>query len=121
MTDQTHKKDAGKLEYRLVPPAALQQVVEALTYGAAKYTPHSWRLVESFRYVDAVYRHLEMARKGETHDEESALPHLAMAITNLMFLLERQEISNESVFSYYEEAEEEAARLAQDSELFEDL
>ena len=87
--DQTHKFDAGKPQYSLIPPFALAAVAEVLTYGAQKYASHTWILVESNRYMDAAFRHLESRRMGLETDEESGRPHLAMAITNLMFLLER--------------------------------
>ena len=99
----SHKKDKGKLQYRLIPPAALEKVAEALTYGNTKYSAHSWVNVESSRYVDAAYRHLEAARQGMLVDSESGLPHLAQAITNLMFLLERQERTGEDQVSFYVE------------------
>jgi hypothetical protein len=46
--------------------------------------------VETYRLLDAAYRHLESIRGGELVDTESELPHLAHAITNLMFILESQ-------------------------------
>jgi len=76
-------------------------VAEALTHGSEKYDAHTWVNVESRRYVDATYRHLEAARQGMVVDEDSGLPHLALAINNLMFLLERQESTDEDQFSYY--------------------
>jgi len=104
--DQKHKFDKGKLQFRLVPPMALEKVAEVLTYGVGKYAAHSWVNVDSSRYVDAAYRHLEAARHGLLLDDESGLPHLAMAITNLMFLLERQETTGEDQVSYYAEQDE---------------
>lgn len=88
--DQTHKFDGGKLQYRLVPPHALKAVAEVLTFGAKKYSPYSWVNVESERYLDAAYRHLEQRRMGEELDQESGLTHLAHAAVNLLFLLERE-------------------------------
>lgn len=88
--DQKHKLDEGKVEYRLLPVQALKSVAEVLTFGAVKYAPHSWRRVETYRLLDATYRHLETVRGGELIDTESGLPHLAHAITNLMFILESQ-------------------------------
>lgn len=88
--DQKHKLDEGKVEYRLIPVQALRSVAEVLTFGAVKYSPHSWRKVETYRLLDAAYRHLESVRGGELVDGESGLPHLAHAITNLIFILENQ-------------------------------
>lgn len=84
------KDDAGKLRYDLVPLLAERQVVEVLTFGAAKYGDDNWRHVPEPgpRYFAAARRHLA-AWAGETRlDPESGLPHLAHAITCLMFLAE---------------------------------
>lgn len=104
--DQKYKFDLGKVQYRLVPPKALEQVARVLTFGATKYSPYTWKNVEPERYLDAAYRHLESVRQGKFLDEESGLPHLAMAITNIMFLLEREfnDALGEKVSSYYQEA-----------------
>jgi hypothetical protein len=100
MKDRGRKFDKNKLKYGLVPPKALASVVEALTHGANKYSPFNWKGVESYRYVDATYRHLESARQGDKIDKDSGLPHLALAITNLMFLLDRQLETSHNEFEY---------------------
>ena len=63
-------------------------LAEVLTYGANKYTPNNWQLVENgeVRYMDALFRHLEAFRSGETHDPESGIHHLAHVLTNVAFL-----------------------------------
>lgn len=38
------------------------------------------------RYLDALYRHLQAYRSGESHDPESGLHHLSHALTNIAFL-----------------------------------
>ena len=38
------------------------------------------------RYLDALYRHLQAYRFGETVDPESGLHHLTHALTNVAFL-----------------------------------
>ena len=82
------KFDNGKLLYSLIPPETLQALAEVLTYGANKYAPNNWQLVENgeTRYLDALFRHLEAFRSGETHDPESGLHHLAHVLTNVAFL-----------------------------------
>jgi hypothetical protein len=40
------------------------------------------------RYLDAALRHMFAHAKGETHAEDSGLPHLAHAACNILFLLE---------------------------------
>jgi hypothetical protein len=82
------KFDIGKLRYSLIPPEATRALAEVLTYGAKKYKPNNWQKAEdTTRYVDALYRHLEAWRSGESLDEESGLSHLSHALTNLSFLI----------------------------------
>lgn len=88
------KYDAGKVQYTLIPPNALREVAEALTYGAKKYSPYNWVNVESSRYLAAAYRHLEQFRMGKKVDLESGLQHISHAITSLLFLLERDLAEN---------------------------
>jgi len=112
------KFDAGKIQYRLIPPAALKAIATILTFGSVKYKSFSWTNISSERYLDALYRHLESHRLGEAIDPESGMPHLAHAAANLMFLLER-EMSDDvlrtreigrKLYSFYEEASKENAQ-----------
>ena len=91
--DRGLKYDAGKLRYGLIPPSALKGLAEVLTFGVKKYTPNSWQTVEhgDERYLDALYRHLEAFRSGESIDEESKLHHLKHALCNVAFLLHYEE------------------------------
>lgn len=87
------KYDEGKLQYGLIPPIATRALAQVLTFGAAKYAPNSWQKVPDGerRYTDALYRHMEAYRMGESIDTESKLSHLAHAITNIAFLLHFEE------------------------------
>jgi len=40
------KYDSGKPDYTLLPLDALEQVVEVLTFGAAKYDRDNWKKVD---------------------------------------------------------------------------
>jgi hypothetical protein len=82
------KYDNGKLRWDLLPLGPVEEVVEILTYGAEKYGPNNWQMVEDWRdrYFAALMRHLIAWRKGERDDKESGLPHLAHALCNLTFL-----------------------------------
>jgi hypothetical protein len=84
------KFDRGKTQYSLVPPRALHDLAEVMTYGADKYAPDNWRKVDDpeNRYYNALMRHLEAYRRGEGVDPESGLPHLAHVMANATFLLE---------------------------------
>lgn len=82
------KYDTGKLQYSLIPTSTTKALAEVLTYGANKYAPNNWQLVDNgeVRYMDALFRHLEAFRYGETHDPESGIHHLAHVLTNVAFL-----------------------------------
>ena len=82
------KFDTGKLQYHLIPPETLKALAEVLTFGAQKYAPNNWQLVENgeTRYLDALMRHLEAYRSGELIDNDSGCPHLSHVLTNAAFL-----------------------------------
>ena len=90
-TSGGRKFDVNKLEYGLVPPIGFKAVVEILTIGAQKYERDNWKHVPDAkrRYFDAAMRHLWDWKSGEKYDEETSKNHLAHAICNLMFLLEK--------------------------------
>lgn len=83
------KNDQGKRRYDLMPVQALALIVDVLTFGAAKYGDRNWQKVKGWRkrYHAAAVRHVEAWRAGEWLDSESKLPHLAHAITCMIFLL----------------------------------
>lgn len=86
------KFDDGKRRYELLPPRELAQVVDILMLGANKYGKDNWKKMDdedADRIVGAVYRHFEAWRQGDKLDKESGENHLAHAITNLLFLLWR--------------------------------
>ena len=84
------KHDDGKPEWVYLPWAALEQVVRVQDYGAKKYTRENWRQVNDLehRYLSAALRHIAAHAQGQPLDPESGLPHLAHAITSLLFVLE---------------------------------
>lgn len=84
------KFDGGKLEYGLLPPLALEEVVKVLTFGAQKYERDNWQKVSDAkrRYFDALQRHIWAWKQGEQIDPESGIHHLAHAMCCLMFLFE---------------------------------
>lgn len=82
------KFDTGKDRWDLLPMGPVEDVVKILTFGAKKYGPNNWQQLEDAenRYYAAAMRHLAAWRRGEKIDPESTLPHLAHAMTNLVFL-----------------------------------
>ena len=94
VTEEGRKFDGGKLEYGLLPPKALEAVVDVLTFGAQKYARDNWKVVPDSkrRYFDALQRHIWAWKMGETFDPESGKHHLAHAMCCLMFLYEHDTI-----------------------------
>lgn len=84
------KHDEAKPRFDLIPPIAELEVAKVLEYGARKYDENNWRYVENpqARYMAAARRHINAWMQNESYDDESGLPHLAHAITSLMFILE---------------------------------
>ena len=89
-TKQGRKFDAGKQEYGLIPPYALDELATILTIGAQKYDRDNWRFVNNGerRYFDAMQRHIWAWKRGERTDPESGRHHLGHAMANLFFLYE---------------------------------
>jgi len=87
MSAETVKHDSGKPDMTLVDPDFMEVVAKVLMFGAKKYDRDNWRKgTKHSRVLAAAYRHLNKILKGEYYDEESGLPHLHHAATNLMFL-----------------------------------
>jgi hypothetical protein len=106
---QAFKADAGKPRWVLLMRGcskALASVVRVLTFavtptdqGGKGYVPHSWKEVPNAkeRYEDALYRHLDAIRQGETQDPESGELHWAHVATNALFLAEFYESEKSDV------------------------
>ncbi len=93
MSDQTAKRDAGKLQLTMVPREIIRAVARIRMYGNEKYhDPENWRMVEPERYRDAAFRHF-LAYLDDPHglDEESGLPHLWHLACNVAFLCEMED------------------------------
>lgn len=91
---QGQKFDYEKPRMDLLPPLALVDVAQVLTFGAQKYAPGNWKLVAmaNERYLAAALRHICSHMSGEENDPESGLSHISHAICCLMFI---QELSHE--------------------------
>ena len=97
MSDQPESKlgmkfDTDKIRPTLLPTDALIEITKVLEFGAKKYAPDNWKLVENGkeRYMDALMRHLWAYLQGEELDPETNLPHLAHAGCCVLFLLHLQ-------------------------------
>lgn len=84
------KFDAGKAEYGLIPPNALEELAVVLTIGAQKYGRSNWKQVPEGkrRYFDAAQRHLWAWQRGECFDPETGRNHLGHALASIAFLYE---------------------------------
>ena len=85
------KYDGGKPRAALVLGGfanALLEVAKVGTFGAEKYAPNNWKLVEPERYEDALFRHLLQWQSGELVDSETGLRHLAHAAWNALAILQ---------------------------------
>jgi hypothetical protein len=84
-------ESATKPRLELLPGAALEQIAEVLTYGAAKYEANNWcRGARWGRYFAALLRHVFAWWRGEDLDPETGMSHLAHAGCCLLFLMEYQ-------------------------------
>ena len=83
------KFDGEKPRWELVPWAAMREAVKVMTKGAAKYSADNWHKVDHYRYVGALYRHMDQYLDPDQSDidEELGLHHLACVACNALFLL----------------------------------
>lgn len=88
------KNDNGKLEWNLLPPQAIEEILKVFQYGSKKYGARNWidnsANVAYSRYLNALRRHLHKYLKSQNFDEESGLYELAHIATNAIMLLEYQ-------------------------------
>ncbi len=90
------KFDDNKNRYDLVPPEALDQVVQVWTYGAIKYDDRNWENgIKWGRLFGAIMRHLWAFWRGEDNDPESGMSHLAHAACGTMMLLQHWNFKSE--------------------------
>jgi hypothetical protein len=90
------KYDAGKMRLDLVPASGVMAAADVFGYGAQKYYANSWRsgeMVTWSRTYGSIQRHLLSFWSGENIDPESGKSHLSHAITQLMILIEHQNIN----------------------------
>jgi hypothetical protein len=82
------KHDEGKNRLDLIPTEALEEIGKVYTFGAQKYNANNWRLGFKFsRIIGATLRHFYRFMRGEDHDQESGLLHLAHAGWGILTLI----------------------------------
>ena len=84
------KFDSNKPRMDLLPPKAILETAKGLSFGAQKYDPENWRLLDNLqsRYTAGALRHIFAHMDGEKDDPESNISHLAHALCCLLFKLE---------------------------------
>ena len=83
-------KDGGKPALGLLPWVGLVEVGRVMEFGARKYAKHNWAQAGGMdwtRQLSSCLRHIAAWAMGESVDTESGLPHLAHAVTRLLYLL----------------------------------
>lgn len=98
VTLHSPKYDTGKMRLDLVPASGIFAAADVFGYGAQKYYANSWRtgkMVDWSRTYGSIQRHLLSFWSGENTDPESGKPHLSHAVTQLMILIEHQNINKE--------------------------
>lgn len=90
---EADKFDDGKVPVELVVPQHIGMIAQVLGHGAKKYGAWNWtKGLKWSRVYASTLRHLFLWYCGQDNDEESGLPHLSHAATNIMFLSTWQEM-----------------------------
>lgn len=89
--DNFKKNDLGKLEWNLMPDAALEEILKVFMHGAKTYGAYNWidnadEILYS-RILNSAERHLKAAKRGRDIDVESGLFELAHLGCNVLMLL----------------------------------
>lgn len=88
------KHDQAKNRWDLFDWEFLDGCAFVLTMGSIKYAPDNWKLVQKWRYIGGLMRHISAYLQGEALDPESGKSHLCHAFCNLMFLFGHDKIQS---------------------------
>ncbi len=93
------KHDQEKLDYTLLIPEFIEELMRVLMFGMNKYGRFNWKLLENKkeRYLAAAFRHLVAVLKNEELDEESGLTHIGHLTSCLMFIYWDKYINTDNV------------------------
>ena len=84
------KFEEGKPDPSLFYSSALYETAQVRAFGIKKHgSPVGWKTTEPIRHYDAAIRHIRAVMDGEDYDDESKKLHLAHAICDCMFEIER--------------------------------
>lgn len=94
MSDQSAKRDSGKVEITLVPMEMVETAAVVRMFGNAKYPQggaDNWKQVDVERYRNALFRHLfQYLREPYGIDRESGLPHWYHVTCNVAFITQKE-------------------------------
>ena len=84
---QALRYNKGKLKWSLVDFKSMEPMVQALEFGAKKYSPNNWKKgMQTEEIFDSLLRHIFALMDGEEKDKESGLSHVGHIQCNAMFL-----------------------------------
>ena len=84
------KKPEGKPDPGLFYSSALYETVRVRAFGIEKHgSAEGWKTTKPIQHYNAAIRHIRAVIDGEVHDQESGFNHLAHAICDCMFEIER--------------------------------
>lgn len=85
------KKNEGKPNPSLFYTSALYETVYVRAFGIKKHgSEKGWKSTKPKEHFNAAIRHIRAVIEGEDYDEESGKLHLAHAICDCMFEIERK-------------------------------
>lgn len=89
MQESADRFNEGKPRMGLLPADPLLEMARVLTMGADKYGDHNWRKgLKYLSVLDSMERHIAAFKKGQDHDEESNLHHMAHVMCNAAFIIQ---------------------------------
>ena len=85
--EKADRHNTGKRRYHLIDYKVLGTMVEALEFGAKKYSPNNWKKgLPTEEIFDSIMRHLTALQTGEELDPESKAHHTGHILCNAMFM-----------------------------------
>jgi len=88
---QGRKDDSDKADMTYLNYQIMISYCKVLEHGAKKYGRDNYKKVDDYerRYLAALVRHALQRISGEVIDKDSGLPHMAHAMANCGFILEK--------------------------------
>jgi hypothetical protein len=85
---QAARKNSDKLRWDLLDYHSIEELLRVLEFGAEKYAPNNWKKgLHREELLESAMRHLVLMFQGKEVDSDSARPHAAHVMCNMMFYL----------------------------------